>query len=150
MLRQGKREFSKGDIYHQGDRWRLLNLSSEDTRDVCGTTSVGQGNEICDGCEEVDAKTAYNTFPEEDLQSLEVSTKCSGGRLEGTKPGSKKPKWEPTRINSTQCKLIQQMFETYVYSPPFLLKIEFNGLKTKMLSISTQLIKNLLFQIIFG
>ena len=103
-------KFQKGDIYHQGERWRLPNLSSEDTRDVCGTTSVGQVNEICDGSEVVDAKTANNTFPEEDLQSLEVSTKRSGGRLEGTKPGSKKPKWEPTiRINSTQCKLIQQM-----------------------------------------
>lgn len=87
MLRQGERSVEKGDIYHQGTHWRLPNLRPQNPQGLCQTPIVGAGNEVCDSCEEVDAGSAFVTFPEEDLQSLKTSNKRTGERLERTGPG---------------------------------------------------------------
>ena len=106
-------------MFHRGSRWELSLNNDEATSLLAASTFSSTGDEICDGYEEVDTTEGIfvdgsSKRPREDIESLELSAVGNKG-LRG-KPERKK--FEPTRIAESVVEKIEEMLETYVYSPP--------------------------------
>lgn len=78
-----------------------------------------EGDEICDGYEEMDSTEGLfidgsAKRPREDIESLELPS--MGDSRQRGKTGRKE--FEPTRIAKSVVDKIEEMLETYIYSPP--------------------------------
>ena len=119
VSRQGKRPDEKGSVYHKGER-RELSSSADETTSLSAVGSIGPtGDEVCDRYEEVDTTegfvvTGSTKRPRQDSESMELST-MGDSRYSGRPT---KRKFEPTRIAESIVEKIEEMLETYVYSPP--------------------------------
>lgn len=120
VLRQGKGQNEKGSVFVQGKRWELSTSVPETGALPARPASPDAGNQICYSYEEVDS--ARELFigggvkrPAEDCESLELPT--MGYKRQ---PGEKKG-FEPTRIAKSKVSYIENMLDTYIYTPPNIL-----------------------------
>lgn len=117
VSRQGRRQDEKGAVYVKGSRWELFADHDETTTIPASSATGATGTEICDCNEEVDSaeRIAVDTRTKgagENFESVELPSMGS------SRPPSKRGKWEPTRIAESTVEKIQEMLETYIYSPP--------------------------------
>ena len=122
VSRQGARSNEKGAIYNKGGRWELSTTINEATSLFTKSAVGAERDEICDGYEVVD--TTQGVFvdgnakrPREDFESLELPS-MGNSRQCGK---FKKPAFEPIRINKTNYLKVEEMLQTYIYSPPNLI-----------------------------
>ena len=122
VLRQGKGPDEKGSVYLKGSRWEL-SASSDETAPIPSTSSNrAEGDEVCDCYEEMDSTQELfvegsRKRPGEDIESLELSSMGNSGQF-GKRGKFERKKFEPTRIAESVVEKIEEMLETYIYSPP--------------------------------